>query len=288
MEVSEKMDFSDDMNKEKTDKTRNQFITSISCEIQPLLNTIIELSETLLKSNLSNEQKSNVENIKNSGISINNFLKDMLETCNTETKTSASHKKNIIDVNKGMIFFSDSTDEYFNILKAVCNDGERQLETMKNCLEKQDFKGYMNEIYSLKSISANIGSESLSKILKVNESAYNRHDYDFIVNNFSMLADAYENVLKEIKNILCSEKNFTEHQKFNRYSNTGISLMKTAEFIDDFEVQSAKSELENLLESNETDWIKKQVIKRAISMLNNCCYQDTKNLVIAMAEGEKF
>jgi HPt (histidine-containing phosphotransfer) domain-containing protein len=163
---------------------------------------------------------------------------------------------------------------------------------MKDCIDRQDFKSYINEIYSLKSISANIGAKSLSKIVQTHESAYNSQDYDFIISNFSMLADTYQKVISEIKIILCSETIFndkpeTENYSEN-YSNTGIALIKAAEFIDNFEIQSAKSQLEKLFDSDETDWIKKQVIKRAIKMIDNCCYQDTRNLVIAMAEGEKF
>lgn len=209
-----------------------------------------------------------------------------------ESGTLHDSTEQIIDIDKGMMFFSDSKKEYLDILNVIYNDGYKKISDIKDYIKNNQFDKYISEIHVLKSICSNIGAHSLTKITKAHEYAYSQNDFEFINHNFSILIKKYEQILNEIKNILSSEgiteKTDAKKDFSKKYNSIGIILMQTADYIDNFDAQSAKSELEKLLEFNNIDWIKKQVIKRAINMISDCCYQDVKNLAVAMAEGEKI
>lgn len=208
----------------------------------------------------------------------------------SEKKEYSEPSKNIIDIKKGMIFFSDNKDEYLDILNVIYNDGYERIACIEECIHSGNYRQYATEIHALKSISVNIGAVSLAKIVNAHEYACRHDDFEFIRRNFNILIKKYAKTLSDIKNILIAEgriKNGSSENTLSEYNQTGISLIKIAGFIDNFDAKSAGAELNRLLESDDIDWIKKCVIKRAVEMMNDCRYQDVKNLASAMAEGEK-
>lgn len=230
------------------------------------------------------------ENIINHKFESTEIYSDETVPFPSEKKDYSEPSKNIIDTKKGMIFFSDNKDEYLDILNVVYNDGYERIACIEECIHSGNYRQYATEIHALKSISVNIGASSLAKIVNAHEYACRHDDFEFIRRNFNILIRKYAKTLSDIKNILIDEgkiKNSSCKNTLSEYNKTGISLIKIADFIDDFDASSAITELNKLLESDDIDWIKKCVIKRAVEMMNDCRYQDVKNLASAMAEGEK-
>lgn len=283
-----------------TGKQSKKFIADSIYELKSELKNIIEISSQ------EKSDETTTENVINSARNAQSIAENILAffSENTDKTESSSHdseissetysgkheSKNIIDTKKGMMFFSNDKSEYLNILEIMYNDGKKQMDGLKKCIEEKDFKTYINKLYSLKSISSNIGAKPLYKIIKAHENAYKNYDFEFINKNFSILIKKFKATLCEIQKILYKENIFPHNETdySTEYNHTGVMFMKAAEYIDRFDIDSAKSELEAIYNSDDTDWIQKQVIKRAVGMIESSCYQDTRNLVIALARGEKI
>ncbi|MGN0605858.1 MAG: sensor histidine kinase [Oscillospiraceae bacterium] len=205
---------------------------------------------------------------------------------------SAESSENIININKGIIYFSGNMDEYLDILSAIYSDSLEHKTALSNVSSITHMDKYINRLISFKSIAKLIGADKFTRIIKANEYSYNHQDYDFINNNLNIVISVYNETMSEINKLLIENGRNTNVPEpdipENQYTDTGVSLMKAAYFIDNFNAESARNELEKLIDSDETDWIKKEVIKRAVKMLSDCCYQEVKNLAVAMAEGEKI
>lgn len=280
-----------------TGKQNKKFIADSVYELKSELKNIIQISSQ------DKPDETSAENIINSARNAQSIAENILSAVSentdsisqntensSETYSGKHESKNIIDTKKGLMFFSNDKSEYLNILEIMYNDGKKQIEILKKCIGEKDFKTYINKLYSLKSIASNIGAKPLYKIIKAHENAYKNYDFEFINKNFSILVKKFETTLIEIQKILYKENIFPHNETdySTEYNHMGVMFMKTAEYIDRFDIDSAKSELEAIYNSDETDWIQKQVIKRAVGMIENSCYQDTRNLVIALARGEKI
>ncbi len=229
----------------------------------------------------------NSDNSKDNNISNNTINNTVTNQNSTIVQSSAK----VLDTEQGMKYFAEKS-EYLEILKVACNDGYSRLAYMKNFVIKGSFDKYINELYSLKSIATNIGAMAFIKLAETTINAYKNKNFSYITDNFNFLIQSYEDVLRQAEKTLTKngisykDKNETDYSK--EYNHTGEVLMKVADFIDDFDAASAENEIIRLLEFKNVDWIKKQVLKRTHKLFKDSCYQDVKNIVIAMARGEKL
>lgn len=199
---------------------------------------------------------------------------------------------NVININEGIKYVSENMDEYLNILHVIYQDYLEKKEYVDDITKIKNIEKYTNTLISFKSISKFIGADKLTRIIRANEYAYSNNDYDFIRNNMPVAVAVYTEAMQEVRTILMKngrsvELSEPEIPKFV-YTSVGEALMRVTCYIDNFDVKSARREMEKLIESDETDWIKKQVISRGLNMLSSCCYNDVKNLAVALAEGEKL
>lgn len=205
---------------------------------------------------------------------------------------SADNSENLININQGIIYFSGNMEEYLDILSAIYSDSFQKTDNCANVTEIHNIERYINILTSFKSIAKLIGAEKLVRIIKANEYAYSCQDYGFIRNNLPIVINVYNETMQKINSLLIEngrnvtrpEPNIPEDQ----YTVAGVSFLKAAYYIDNFNIIAAKNELEKLIDSDEIDWIKSEVVKRALNLISNCCYQEVKNLVVALAKGEKI
>lgn len=196
-----------------------------------------------------------------------------------------------MECDKGMQYFTDD-EEYLSVLEAVYEDGYDRIAYMKNHMINGDIDKYINELYSVKSIAENIGAISFSVIIFASITAYKNNDFTYVKNNFNIIIKKYEAVLSEINNTITkkfgSDRNKNKNDYSSEYNHTGAALMKISDYIDNFNAVEAENEIIKMLEFENVDWIKKQVLKRTLRLLSDSCYQDVKNIVVAMARGEKL
>ncbi len=196
-----------------------------------------------------------------------------------------------LECDKGMQYFADD-EEYLSVLEAVYEDGYDRIAYMKNHMINGDIDKYINELYSVKSIAENIGAISFSVIIFASITAYKNNDLTYVKNNFNIIIKKYEAVLSEINNTITkkfgSDRNKNKNDYSSEYNHTGAALMKISDYIDNFNAVEAENEIIKMLEFENVDWIKKQVLKRTLRLLSDSCYQDVKNIVVAMARGEKL
>ncbi len=196
-----------------------------------------------------------------------------------------------LECDKGMQYFTNN-EEYVSVLEAVYEDGYDRIAYMKKYMTNGDIDKYINELHSIKTIAENIGAVSFSIMISASITAHKNNDITYVKNNFNIIIKKYESVLSEINNTITkkfgSDRNKNKKDYSAEYNNTGATLMKISDYIDNFNSIEAESEIIKMLELENVDWIKKQVLKRTLKLLSDSCYQDVKNIVIAMARGEKL
>jgi len=95
-----------------------------------------------------------------------------------------------IDTEKGIEMSGGTFDNYLRTLTVFREDSSKKIIEIKDCLEKADLPLYTIHVHALKSASANVGANDISKATKILESAGKRGDLDFIkTHNDKFLSD---------------------------------------------------------------------------------------------------
>lgn len=98
--------------------------------------------------------------------------------------------------------YSNSLEDYLELLDLYCLDGKRKLTVLRELWEKRDYKNYGIEVHGLKSASANVGAMAISKSAKEQEKAVDRGDIAYVDTHAAQLLTAYEAQIEHISQFL--------------------------------------------------------------------------------------
>jgi len=102
-----------------------------------------------------------------------------------------------VDIKKGIELTGDDLDGYMQVLEAYHESGLTLLNELPTCLESDNTKLYITHIHALKSASASIGADGLSRTAEALELAGDKGDFAFVREN-------NPNFLKKLSKLLDS------------------------------------------------------------------------------------
>jgi len=111
-----------------------------------------------------------------------------------------------IDMDAAQKYQSGSLEDFMELLRLFCLDGNRKSALLQELLEKKDYRAYGVEVHGLKSASANIGAMELSGAAKEQETAAENGDGEFIMAHFSEFMSSYEEQIAFIQKFLKEQK----------------------------------------------------------------------------------
>jgi len=111
-----------------------------------------------------------------------------------------------IDNNAVLKLYDGFSEDYRDILRLYCMDGERKLALLEELYSQKNMTNYQIEVHGLKSASANVGAMDLSALAKDHESAAKRGDQEYIDGHFAELTAAYEAQIAAIQQFLSGDE----------------------------------------------------------------------------------
>lgn len=103
-----------------------------------------------------------------------------------------------LDINKGLTFCG-SEENYFEILRMHCMEGEENKEKISHFYEEKDWKNYTILVHALKSSMMSIGAAVLSQMAKGLEQAGKEENAGFIADHHDAMMEEYDRVLTLIR-----------------------------------------------------------------------------------------
>jgi len=134
-----------------------------------------------------------------------------------------------LNTEKGLALTGGKMNNYIEILHSFYRDGTEKIQQLKECLETENLPLYVIYVHALKSASAIVGAEQISKTAEELEKAGRHGDSVFIhARNAALIVDL-EILLHKIYTVLSEEEgktraSFTDKELLK----TGLSALKTA------------------------------------------------------------
>ena len=156
-----------------------------------------------------------------------------------------------INIKKVMEQHAGNLSEYLDILNLFYLDGMRKTELIQKLKDEKDYENYKIEVHGLKSASANIGAQDLSKQAEFLETAAASANGEFIDHNHDSMIESYKKLLSEIKNLLDKRKIKEQQNNPKEALEKDVilkSLGEALEALEHFKSKDAKDKLERLLE----------------------------------------
>jgi len=154
-----------------------------------------------------------------------------------------------IDRNAVLKLYDGINEDYRDILRLYCMDGERKLALLKKLYAQKDITNYEIEVHGLKSASANIGALVLSAMAKEHEGAAKRDDQEFIDGHFMELTDAYEAQIAAIEQFL-SGKSREKKENLGEIEHDVLvaEIREALEKLEHFQSRQCTEQIEHLLQ----------------------------------------
>ena len=103
-----------------------------------------------------------------------------------------------LDVEKG-IFYCRGRENYIEVLKICCEEGDGNLEKIQNCYRQKDWKNYTIYVHALKSSMKSIGAAQLSEMAKQLEVAGKEGNTSVISKQHDKMIEEYKRILHMLK-----------------------------------------------------------------------------------------
>ena len=103
-----------------------------------------------------------------------------------------------LDVEKG-ISYCGGMDNYIEVLKIHCEEGDGNLEKLQNCYQQKDWKNYTIYVHALKSSMKSIGADKLSEMAKQLEAAGKEENTSVICKQHDKMIEEYKRILHMLK-----------------------------------------------------------------------------------------
>jgi CheY-like chemotaxis protein len=150
---------------------------------------------------------------------------------NAEMNDEIHEKIEIEGVNteRGIFFSGGAKESYLEILETFQKDGFEKIKDISDSLNNGNLELYTIHVHALKSASANIGAEELSKAAAILEQAGERQDSEYIRSHTPALLASLETILHNIMNVLALREDRSENDKYDAEElGSELSILKEA------------------------------------------------------------
>lgn len=129
--------------------------------------------------------------------------KEGLDMDVSENGTIRDLEKAGLNVNEGIRYAADDPDFYLEIVRDYTSSFEDTKNVLLKCIEQKDWKNYEVRVHALKSTSKTIGALDFSERAKSLEFAAKEGNTDFIEAENGSMLKAYEELVRNIEDIIC-------------------------------------------------------------------------------------
>ncbi len=112
------------------------------------------------------------------------------EVSNNDSKDNESLAALGIDVSKG-ILYCNGEENFFNVLKGYCEDGDEIGKFAASSFEKQDWKNYTIAVHGIKGAMRSIGADVISERAALLEQAGKKELIEYIMEHHADFMEAY-------------------------------------------------------------------------------------------------
>jgi len=229
-------------------------------------NAVSGAKETFLKSGFNDYLSKPIDTVK-LNIVLERWIpkekKKHQEVDNTaKIKEEAAVKIAIDGLNteKG-IFYSGGTEEvYLETLEIFYKDGIEKIESIKDSLSNNDLNLYTIHVHALKTASANVGADELSKTAALLEQAGERRDKVYIESYTPALLVSLETILNNIMNVLVLRQEDSEDNNYDMAElESELAILKKA--LESFDAGTINRSIETLNNIVRSGKAKKSIVE---------------------------
>lgn len=133
---------------------------------------------------------------------------------------------------------------YFDVLRMICRDGEKQLAELKKLQEQGDYPEYTVKIHALKGTAMNIGAEQIAELARAQEKAGREGNTSYIDAHMEEFQQEYHLLLDKLQMVLphdsVSENVMAEEKKEeNEETDFRQILKEIRKCVEDFDFAGA-------------------------------------------------
>ena len=165
-----------------------------------------------------------------------------------------------IDVKRGIQLSGGTLNYFFETLASFHSDIQERLDLIKECAANRDLVNYTTYVHAIRSASANIGANEISRLAHDLEKAGLKKDWDYIDHRNSAFLDALGTLLQNIKTALSSydvkEDDVDDSQRDEKIK-TELGNLKSA--IDIFDIVTVNNTVDDLLKLARREEEKKNI-----------------------------
>ena len=129
------------------------------------------------------------------------------------TVIESTRFRELIKVEKAMVYAGNSQENYFEILNSYLEKGEEYKKALEQYFVQQDWHNYVIGVHALKSSSLSIGALDLSELAKTLEFAGKAGEYQTITDYHGQVIKLYGEVLAEVAKYLEANGYFAKKEE---------------------------------------------------------------------------
>jgi len=208
----------------------------------------------------------------------------------TRKKSSKSNnlvtlKINGLDTIKGINLTGGTVEYYFETLATFYGDGQERTNKVKECLEAGDLALFGIHVHALKSASANIGADELSKLAYDLELAAQKEDIEYINANCGHFLDVMDKLLININDAIKTHSKTTGDKDGFDFAGFMHELKVLKKAHEDMDGDVINATIASLLNYRCEDNVK-AVIRNISSHLLMVEYDEAAALIDMLIEGD--
>jgi CheY-like chemotaxis protein len=182
-----------------------------------------------------------------------------------------------VNTEKGIFFSGGAEESYLEILETFQKDGFEKIKDISDSLDNGNLELYTIHVHALKSASANIGAEDLSKAAAILEQAGERQDKEYIESHTPALLASLDTILHNIMNVLVLREDKRGNGKYDT-EELRYELLILKEALESFDAGTINKSVDTLGNIARKGSIKGQILDISERILLGE-YEDALNII---------
>jgi len=188
-----------------------------------------------------------------------------------------------VDIKTGLMYSNNDYSSYMNLLRVIYNDSYTQIAKLNRFKENIDLNDFRVTIHALKSVTASVGAEDLSRTCRNLEMHAKDGDSEYIKENIDGFIKSFDSFLRKIDMLLAREnemmvKGFNKPKSDMSKEEIDAIVKELIVCLDEFNADDAETCLKKLSNIN-LDYEKTKAVENAGDMIALFKYDEIKNLI---------
>jgi len=188
-----------------------------------------------------------------------------------------------VNTERGIFLSGGAEESYLETLAIFQKDGFDKIKDINDSLNNGNLELYTIHVHALKSASANIGAEALSKASAVLEQAGERQDKEYIEAHTPELLASLEAMLHNIMNVLVLREDKSENNKYDM-EELRLELSVLKEALESFDAGTINKSVDTLCDIVRSGSLKGRILDISEKVLVGE-YEDALDIIEELLKG---